>query len=124
MQRSLERLRRKLAVALGILDALLARGLGLDLREREVPVVCVRLLDVLERDGRDEALGLPCVGHLCVELVDLLEREALGLVDHAPHEEDADEAAAAPDEEDLRAEVGVLGAVVDHEGRGAGGLLV
>ena len=51
---------------------------------------------------------------LAVELVDLLEGEALCLVNHAVDEEDANEAASAPDEEDLGAHVGVTGAGVDH----------
>jgi hypothetical protein len=63
---------------------------------------------------------LPRMWHLRVELVDLLEGEPFGLVDHAPHEDDADEAAAAPDEEDLGAEVGVAGVVVDEVGCCAG----
>lgn len=108
----------KLAVALGVLHALLANDLLLNFREREMPSVCMRVLDVLEGDRGHEALRQPRVGHLGVELVNLLECEALGLEDHAPHEEDADEAATAPDEEDLCAQVGVAGAGIDHEGSG------
>jgi hypothetical protein len=78
----------------------------------------VHILNVLERDGRDEARGLPRLADLAVELVDLLQRQTLGLVDHSPDEEDADEAASAPDEEDLGTEVGVSRAVVDHVGGG------
>lgn len=111
---------RQPAVALGVLHALLASDLLLDLCEGEVAGVGVRLLHILEGDGRHEALRLPRVGHLGVELVHLLERETLGLVDHTPHEEDADEAAAAPNEEDFGAEVGVAGAGVDHVGGGTG----
>jgi hypothetical protein len=76
----------------------------------------MHVLNILERDGGNEARRLPRVGALSVELVDLLEGEALGLVDHGPDEEDADETASAPDEEDLGAHVGVAGAVVDHVG--------
>lgn len=63
------------------------------------------------------------MGDLGVELVDLLEGKTLGLVDHGPDEEDADEAEAAPDEEDLCAEVGVTGSGIDHVGSSAEDLL-
>lgn len=72
------------------------------------------ILDVLEGDGRNEARRLPGLGDLSVKFVDLLERKTLGLVDHGPHEEDADEAACAPDEENLSTKVGVTGTGVDE----------
>ena len=52
-----------------------------------------------------------------VEEVDLLERQTLGLGDEEEREGEAQEAAAAPDEEHLGAEVGVAGTVVDEVGR-------
>ena len=67
------------------------------------------VLNLLERNCGHEAMALPRLGDLGVELVDLLEREALGLVDHGPDEEDADEAASTPDEEDFGAEIDTLG---------------
>ena len=97
-----------------VLDAPLAGSLLLDIRKGHVPVVGLDVLDVLEGDSGHETLGLPCVGDLGVELVDLLEGKTLGLVDHAPDEEDADEAEATPDEEDLCAKVGVAWAGVHH----------
>ena len=78
----------------------------------------MHVLDILEGDGRNEARRLPGLGALAVKLVDLLEGKTLGLVDHGPDEEDADEAASAPDEEDLGTHVGVTGTVVDHVGGG------
>lgn len=111
------------ARALGILHRLLAIDLVLNLRQRPAPIIpLMQILHVLEGQARRKPRALPRVADLCVQLVDLLEREALGLVDHGPDEEDADEAAAAPDEEDLGAEVGVARPVVDDvRGRVADG---
>lgn len=95
-------------------SAPLTGSISLDVSKAGAAVVGLHVLNVLEGDGRDKARGLPGLGALAVELVDLLEGETLGLVDHAPDEEDADEAASAPDEEDLGAQVGVTGAVIDH----------
>ena len=92
----------------------LARSIGLDLGKASTAVVGVHVLDILEREGRNEARGLPGLGALAVELVDLLERKSLGLVDHGPDEEDANKAASTPDEEDLSTHVGVAGTVIDH----------
>lgn len=106
--------------ALLVRDALLAHDLALDLREAHAARVGVDVLDLLERHRGHEALALPRDADLAVQLVDLLEREALGLVDHGPHEDDADDAAATPDEEDFGAQVGVAGAVIDEVWRRAG----
>lgn len=57
--------------------------------------------------------------NLGVELIDLLERKTLGLVDHAPDEEDAHEAETAPDEEHLRTKIGIAWTGIDHVGSGA-----
>lgn len=103
-------------VLLVVLSAPLAGRLGLGISQAHAAVVGVNILNILERDGGNEARGLPCLADLAVELVNLLERQTLGLVDHGPGEEDTDEAASAPDEEDLSAEVGVAGSVVDHVG--------
>lgn len=62
--------------------------------------------------------ALPRRLDLGVQLVDLLERPALGLVDKEVDKGDTDKAAAEPDEEDLRLQVGVAGAVVDEIGGG------
>jgi len=78
----------------------------------------VHIVHVLEGHSRHEAARLPRLADLVVELIDLLEREALGLVDHGVDEGDADEAAAAPDEEDLGLQVDALrrlAGVVVHE---------
>lgn len=92
---------------------------ALEIRQTHVPVRRgVHVVHVLERHGRHEAARLPRLADLVVELVDLLEREALGLVDHGVDKGDADEAAAAPDEEDLGLEVHSLrwlARVVVHE---------
>ena len=64
--------------------------------------------------GRGPGSGL---GH---HLIDLLQGQTLGLVNHEVDESDADEAEAAPDEEDLGLQVGVAGALVDHVGGGVG----
>ena len=99
-------------------SAPLAGSISLDVSKAGAAVIGLHILNVLEGDAGDEARGLPGLGALAVELVDLLEGETLGLIDHAPDEEDADEAASAPDEEDLCAHVGVSGAIVDHVGGG------
>jgi hypothetical protein len=105
-----------LVVVLGVLSTPLAGSISLDISQACTAGVGIHVLNILERDGGNETRRLPRVGALSVELVDLLEGESLGLVDHGPDEEDADEAASAPDEEDLGAHVGVAGAVVDHVG--------
>ena len=102
------------AVTVVVYNAPLAHSLALSLDERHVPVINVRVLHVLEGDGRHEALRFPGLVDLGIQLVDLLERKTLGLVDHGPDEEDADEAASAPDEEDLGTQVGIARACVDH----------
>ena len=56
-----------------------------------------RLLNVLETDLRLEVLRLGRLLDNTVELIDLLERQSFCLVDHEPHESDADEAERAPD---------------------------
>ena len=99
---------RLLGQDLVFLHGLLADGIALGLSQRHVPDVLLCFLDIDEGDCGHEAGRLPCVLNLGVQLVDLLERKTLGLVDHGPREEDANEAAAAPDEEDLRLEVNTL----------------
>ncbi len=74
----------------------------------------------MEADLWAERFRLPGLRDNTVELVDLLEGEALGLVDHEPHECDADEAEAAPDEEHGGLQVGVAGTAVDHIWGGIG----
>ena len=97
-------------------SAPLAGSISLDVSKAGAAVIGLHILNVLEGDAGDEARGLPGLGALAVELVDLLEGETLGLVDHGPDEEDADEAASAPDEEDLGTHIGVSWAGVDHVG--------
>ena len=97
-----------------VTDTLLPDSDGLDICQRALAMIATDLPDLLEADGGDEADALPRLGNLGIELIDLFEGEALGLVDHGPDEEEADEAEAAPDEEDLGAEVRVTRAVVDH----------
>jgi hypothetical protein len=104
-----------------VLHALLPHRSSLQISQGALPrTFASNILDVLEADGRDEALALPRLADLAVELVDLLEGQALGLVDHEVDEGDADEAEAAPDEEDLGLQVGVAGAGVDHVRGGVG----
>lgn len=99
---------------LGVSSAPLASSISLDVSKACAAVVCLHVLDVLEGDGGDKARRLPGLAALSVELVDLLEGKTLGLVDHAPDEEDADEAASTPDEEDLGTHVGIARTRVDH----------
>jgi hypothetical protein len=95
-----------------VLDAPLALLGSANLAEGHALVVlCV---DVGEADLGHKLLALPGLVDDAVQLVDLLEREALGLVDHEVDKGDAYEAEAAPDEEDLALEVGVLD--IDHVG--------
>ena len=105
-----------------VLDALLSHRSILKISQRVLPraVFISDVLNVLEADGRHEALALPRLADLEVKLVDLLEGQTLGLVDHEVDEGDADEAEAAPDEEDLGLQVGVARALVDHVGGGVG----
>lgn len=105
-----------------VLDALLSHRSILKISQRVLPraVFISDVLNVLEADGRHEALALPRLADLEVKLVDLLEGQTLGLVDHEVDEGDADEAEAAPDEEDLGLQVGVAGALVDHVRGGVG----
>jgi hypothetical protein len=104
-----------------VLHALLPHRSSLQIGQGALPrAFASDVLDVLEADSRDEALALPRLADLAVELVDLLEGQALGLVDHEVDEGNADEAEAAPDEEDLGLQVGVAGAGVDHVRCGVG----
>lgn len=98
----------------------LASGHGLDIGKGLPANIGPDILDLGVRDGRHESLGLPRLGDLGVELIDLLEREAFGLVDEEVDEGAADEAEAAPDEEDLGLQVGVAWAGVDHVRGGVG----
>jgi hypothetical protein len=101
-----------------VLGRPLASSLTLDFRKRHVSSVCLNILYVLEGNTGHEAGGIPRMGNLSVKLVDLLESKALGLVDHGPDEEDADEAASAPDEEDFGSQVCVSWAIIDNVWRG------
>ena len=78
------------------------------------------LLHLAEGNGGSPVLAQPGTAHLAVQLIHLLEGKALGLVDHKVHKRDAEEAAAAPDEEDLGLQVGVARAVVDQVRGGVG----
>lgn len=52
---------------------------------------------------------------LVLRAIDMVyDRLTLGLVDHSPHEEDTDEAEAAPDEEHLALKIGVTWTRIDH----------
>jgi hypothetical protein len=108
---------RLLVVALVELGTPLAASLSLGVSQAHAASVNMGILNILERHAWNEAGRLPRLADLAVQLVDLLERQTLGLVDHGPGEEDTDEAASAPDEEDLGTEVGVARSVVDHVGR-------
>lgn len=103
----------------GVGDGALAVGVGLEVGQGLDAAVDAGVAHLLEADGRDEAGRAPGLGDLAVQLVDLLEREALGLVDHEPHEGGAHEAEAAPDEEHLDAQVRValLAVAAAHEVR-------
>ena len=105
-----------------VLHGLLPHSSILKISQRVLPgaVLIGNVLNILEADSRNEALALPRLVDLEVELVDLLKGQTLGLVDHEVDEGDADEAEAAPDEEDLGLQVGVAGALVDHVGGGVG----
>lgn len=105
-------------VVLIVLSAPLAGSLVLGIRQAHATAVNMGVLNILERDGRNKALGLPSLVDLAVELVDLLEGKTLGFVDQGPDEKDTDEAASTPQEEDLDTHVGVAWARVNHVGRG------
>lgn len=71
-------------------DRLLAHGACLDVGKRVVArSTTSNILDFLEGNGGNEALGLPGLGDLSVELVDLFQGESLGLVDHCVYEDGA-----------------------------------
>lgn len=108
-----------------MLHTLLPHSARLQIRQTALPhsaraLLIRHILNILETNRGDETVRLPRLGDLGVEFVDLLERQALGLVDHEVDEGDADEAEAAPDEEDFGLQVGVARAGVDHVGRGVG----
>jgi hypothetical protein len=103
-----------LVVTLGVLSAPLTGGLSLSISQAHTAVVNMHILNVLKGDGRDESRRFPRLADLAVKLVNLLKRQTLGLVDHGPDKEDADEAASAPNKENLGTKIGVSGAVVDH----------
>lgn len=75
---------------------------------------CIRnLLFLSPGDGGLPANTLPGGADLIVQLINFFQGQALGLVDHGVHKGNAQEAAAEPDEENLRLEVCVAGPVVD-----------
>ena len=66
------------------------------------------LLHVPKADGRYKALRLPSEPHLGVQLINLLQAQSLSLVNHGPHEHEAEDAAPAPNEEDLALQIDAL----------------
>lgn len=88
----------------------------LNISQRFLPSINARMCDILERNRRHKVSRLPSFVHFTVELVNLFKRKPFGLVDQCPYEEDADEATAAPDEEDFGAQVCVAGAGVYEVG--------
>lgn len=108
-----------------MLHTLLPHSAGLQIRQTALPhsaraLLIRHILNILKANGGHEIVRLPGLGDLGVKFVDLLERQTLGLVDHKVDEGDADEAEAAPDEEDLGLQIRVAWAGVDHVGRGVG----
>lgn len=87
-------------------------------RQTESPPVPLGIISIHETNLGHKTLRLPGPVDARVELIHLFERQALGFVNHAPDEGDADEAAGAPDEEDFGLHVGVF--FVDEVGRGVG----
>src|SRR5690606_21350885 len=61
-----------------------------------------------------EARGPPCGNTILKETVNLLKRETLSFLDEEEDKGNADEAARAPDEEDLDTEVGVAFTGINH----------
>jgi hypothetical protein len=97
-----------------VLDLALASLLGANISEAHT-TLSLRVQVVVRNLGL-EAAGLPRLLDGAVQLIDLFKSEALRFVDHEPHESDANEAEGAPDEEDLRLQVGAL--LVHHVGGG------
>jgi hypothetical protein len=85
---------------------------GLNGREFFRSAGSLSFLHLPEGDGGCPADAPASAADLHIEFVDLLEGEALGFVDHQVNKDDADEAARAPDEENLRLKIGVTRAVV------------
>lgn len=83
-------------------------------RRLQMPIPGLLLLHLTEGNRRSPALAQPGTAHLSVQLIHLLKGKTLGLVDHKVHKRDTQEAAAAPDEEDLRLQVGIPRAVVNQ----------
>lgn len=69
-------------------------------------------LTLFEMNGWYPVGALAGDADLLVKLIDFLKRQVLGFVDEEPHECDADEATAKPDEENLGLEISVPGTVV------------
>lgn len=109
-------------LTIDVRDGLLADGAGFQVGQALLTAVGAAGdgLDFGEGDSGDEVIRAPGLADFGVELVDLFEGEALGLVDEAPDEEDADETAGGPDEEDAGLEAGVALAGVDEVGGGVG----
>jgi hypothetical protein len=92
----------------------------LHFNKAHMSIIHICILDLLKGNRRHKAFGSPGLIDLGIKLVNLLERETLGFIDHGPHEKDAKEAAAAPDEEDFGFETGVTRASVDQIGGSIG----
>lgn len=72
------------------------------------------LVDFPERYGGNPTGTVSCITDLAIQLVDLLQGESLGLVDHEVNKCNADEAATAPDEENLGLQIGIACSVIDE----------
>lgn len=88
----------------------LISGLSVLSRDNDVATQLIMIIG----GCRLPAHGFPCHANLGVQLVHLLKAETLGLIDHEPDEEDAEEAAREPHEEDLGLQVGIALPVVDE----------
>ncbi len=101
-------------------DRSFASSNGLDIGQRLTAAAATDILNLRERNGRNKALGLPCLADLCVELVDLFKRKTLGLVDGEIHKRRADQTESTPDEEHLGPQVRVAWTRVHHVGSSVG----
>ncbi len=98
-------------------NAALALRVSPHIGQRLHAAVGARVTRVMEAGRRHEARRAPGLAYLAVQLVDLLERQALGLVDQRVHKCGAHEAEAAPDEENLDAQIRVTRFAAAHEVR-------
>jgi hypothetical protein len=99
---------------LAVLGCTLPSCGGLQIRQTLSSLIRpIHLLNLLETHRGHEAFAVPGSRDLSVQLIHGFEGETLGFVDHRPHECGADDAEAAPYEEDTGVEVCGL---VDHIG--------